>query len=379
MTGPYTEAELQAIADLIVAARNGHVDALKKTLATLEHVPTITHCILPDLEMEYVSPLAIAAEEGHEAIVDILLPSNKLDPSEDNAIAFAPKVDTFLFSRRYGTRFGQLWGADPSALNNEALRIVWERGQLDAAKMLVSTGKVDATYHDNEILLTYTALGHLDMVQYLVELPGIDPAVRDQKPLLLAVQGGFWDVVDFLLTSQLVLRVACALGHVEVVRVLLRDGRVDVNAQESYPFYVACEKGHVEVVEALFDTGKVRLHEQGMDALFVSVKSDHPEVVRYLLSIGAAPKDVLSRNDDLKVAVMNAGNEVIGIFREHENVLTQPFRPAVIGEANENKKPGTRGGILREDSVSTQTAQDQIAVALALDCLEAYHKTLVTY
>ena len=44
------------------------------------------------------------------------------------------------------------------------------------------------------------------------------------------------------------LRAACQNNHVDIVKELLRDGRVNPGYIDNMPLHAACEKGNIEIV-----------------------------------------------------------------------------------------------------------------------------------
>ena len=88
------------------------------------------------------------------------------------------------------------------------------------------------------------------------------------------------------------LYVACQIGHLDVVRMLLSTEGIEPNRAEeedgSTPLYIACEKGHLDVVRMLLSTEGIdpdRAEENGATPLFIACQMGHLDVVRMLLSV----------------------------------------------------------------------------------------------
>eukprot|EP00981_Chlorochromonas_danica_P008895 scaffold2338_cov184-Ochromonas_danica.AAC.6 len=89
------------------------------------------------------------------------------------------------------------------------------------------------------------------------------------------------------------LTVACLIGHVEVVRILLSDSRVDINKaalELGYtPLHYACSNGHVEVVKILMADSRVDVNKAdnvrkgGVIPLHTACNNDHVELVKVFL------------------------------------------------------------------------------------------------
>ncbi|KAI9333516.1 ankyrin repeat-containing domain protein [Zopfochytrium polystomum] len=141
--------------------------------------------------------------------------------------------------------------------------------------------------------------GHLSVVELLVERGGASVETRDESgrsALHCAASTGRVDVIEYLVmkgadvhatttagTSITPLFAACRGGHVDAARALVKHGakkRVRVS-QRVCPLHVACYMGHVGVVEVLLDE---RWETSGFDELLdVAVSSGHVEVVELLL------------------------------------------------------------------------------------------------
>jgi ankyrin repeat protein len=134
--------------------------------------------------------------------------------------------------------------ADANAVQGQALMQAVLKGDLDAVKKLVASG-VDV----NE------------------KSPVVGSGNDGQTPLLVACFNGYTDIVrellsaganprivDYLLKATPLHKAAFA-GHPGPIRLLLEDGRVEINAQGPYNGYTAlhdsCWHGHKDAMEAL--------------------------------------------------------------------------------------------------------------------------------
>jgi len=53
--------------------------------------------------------------------------------------------------------------------------------------------------------------------------------------------------------------IACYYGHIEIVKLLFNNNRVDVNQANVYgqtPFWIACKEGHIEIIEYIIASGR---------------------------------------------------------------------------------------------------------------------------
>ncbi|WP_067541214.1 ankyrin repeat domain-containing protein [Nocardia crassostreae] len=139
---------------------------------------------------------------------------------------------------------------------------------------------------------------------------GADPNQRDPgtqlAPLHRAVQGKRADIAEALLSVGddiaahaerfgTPLRMACAMGTSDIVRVLLRYG-ADPAAGPDRPLHVAAEYGRAEIVGILlFEGVEVDFRDgAGRTALHVAAANGQSGVVTFLLAAGA-DRDVVNK------------------------------------------------------------------------------------
>ena len=162
------------------------------------------------------TPLSWAAENGHEAVVGLLLATGKVDAdSKDTLAGWTPLS----------------WAA--------------ENGHEAIVRLLLTTGKVDADSKDT---------------------------LAGQTPLSRAARNGHDAIVKLLLTtgkvdadskdtdSRTPLWWAAANGHEAVVKLLLAISKVDADSKDIYgrtPLSRAAANSHKAIVKLLLVTGKV--------------------------------------------------------------------------------------------------------------------------
>jgi len=111
--------------------------------------------------------------------------------------------------------------------------------------------------------------------------------------------------------------IACQKEHVEIVKILLNDQRVDPNKANYYgetPFYVACEKGYIEIVKLLLNVEKVDINKadrNGTTPLHLVCKIGYIEIMEYILTHEKV--DLKATNNRRKMAI-----ETARIIKEEE-------------------------------------------------------------
>jgi ankyrin repeat protein len=222
------------------------------------------------------TPLSHASEQGHTAVVKLLLGTGKVDVDTKDRSGRTP-----LFMAATG-------------------------GQAAVIKLLLDTGKVDV---DTKDIRGSTALsnaahgGHAAVVKLLLGTGKVDVDTKDiwgSTALSNAVHGGHAAVVKLLLGTGKVdvdikdvwgctpLMLAAEDGHTAVVKLLLDTGKVDVDTKDVWgctPLMLAAEDGHTAVVKLLLDTGKADCHckdEDDETALSWAIRRGHEAVVKLL-------------------------------------------------------------------------------------------------
>ena len=119
----------------------------------------------------------------------------------------------------------------------------------------------------NDLVITSSECGHIEVVKLLLKDSRVDPGAGNNYAIILASEYGHVEVVKLLLKDSRVgptaagnyaIRLASENGHVEVVKILLADSRVDPSADNNYAIRSASEYGHIEVVKILLESLKHR-------------------------------------------------------------------------------------------------------------------------
>ena len=106
--------------------------------------------------------------------------------------------------------------------------------------------------------------GSVDMVASLIEL--VDPQAECNEAIQYASQNGHIDIVRLLLKDPRVdpsdlknyaIQLASQNGHIDVVRLLLDDPRVDPSDDNNLAIQYASEYGHIDVIKLLLDDSRV--------------------------------------------------------------------------------------------------------------------------
>eukprot|EP01134_Creolimax_fragrantissima_P001097 CFRG1097T1 len=92
-----------------------------------------------------------------------------------------------------------------------------------------------------------------------------------------------WVPLDASNNNSLALRVSALRGHTDVVRVLLKNGRVDPGEKQNQALYNASFHGHTEVVKLLLESDGVNPMAEGNRAFLFACRKGNTEIIRLFL------------------------------------------------------------------------------------------------
>ncbi|KAJ3290391.1 hypothetical protein HDU79_003246 [Rhizoclosmatium sp. JEL0117] len=140
--------------------------------------------------------------------------------------------------------------------------------------------------------------GHLNIVKFLCNDPRLDPSEHRNMAFVMACQANQVECARFLYQIPSVREVydpegmalyeACKENQVEAVKFLLEDSR----ANPLGCFEVACGDGHVEVVKVLLEDPRTNQAATEYAGFLGACEFGHFEVVELLLSRGTIPPEV---------------------------------------------------------------------------------------
>ena len=260
------------------------------------------------------TPLSRAAENGHEAVVQLLLSkSTKNETKDKNSQMRLSRAIRYMNMLRFDKQIGK----DTKDQDSQT-------PLLNAAKEIEWKDRLNRTP------LSWAATGGHEAVVKLLLNQGAEVESKDKDgrtPLSRAATNGHEAVVKLLLKQgaeveskdrhgERPLSWAAMNGHETVVKLLLEQG-AKVESKDKYgqtPLSWAAKKGHVAVVKLLLDQGaKVEpKDEDGLTPLFRAATNGHEAIVRLLLDQGA---EVESKDKDdrtpLSWAAMNGHEAVV--------------------------------------------------------------------
>ncbi|KAK2608997.1 hypothetical protein QQS21_002477 [Conoideocrella luteorostrata] len=236
------------------------------------------------------TPLSWATQNGHEAVVKLLLETGRVGVEVEDRNGWTPLS----------------WAA--------------KNGHEAIVKLLLETGRVNVEAKDRNgqtLLLWAAQNGHEDIVKLLLETGRVNVKAKDRNgwtPISWAAENGHEAIVKLLLetgrvdveaedrNSWTLLLWAAQNGHEAIVKLQLETGRVDVEAEDRNgrtPLSWAAKNGHEAIVKLLLETGRVNVEVEdrnGWTPLSWAAKNGHEAIVKLLLETGRVDVEAKDRN-----------------------------------------------------------------------------------
>jgi len=194
-------------------------------------------------------PLYVAIEKGHTKVVEILLDHDSVHPFHDN---------------------------------HEAICLAAEHGHYDILKLLLSwRNSDDGDYEDrcdpgaqgNKPLRMACKNGHVKIVKMLLKNKHVDPSNKKDKYLRYRYSTDCgrliekYDDTHYVIKDDESIMYACENGHIEIVKLLLKDSRVNPSANNNAAIFRACKNGHFKIVKILLKNSRIDMKKEEKDEL----------------------------------------------------------------------------------------------------------------
>ncbi|XP_044764260.1 ankyrin repeat domain-containing protein 50-like isoform X2 [Coccinella septempunctata] len=316
--------------------------------ASMGHAPVVAlllfwGCCIDSMDSEGRTVLSVAAAQGCVEVVKQLLDRGLDEQHRDNSgwtplhyAAFEGHQDVCETLLEAGARIDETDNEGKAALVLAA-----QGGHTSLVTIFLEKycAPVDQRPHDGKTALRLAALeGHYDIVQILLQNGAdIDAKDADGRSTLYVlslddrlamckyfIQQGA-DVETRDLEGRTPLHVSSWQGHLEMVNLLLKYGKVQVDAcdlENRTALHSASWQGHSEIVKLLLENGALPDHtcNQGATALGIAAQEGHEACVVALLEHGADPNhsDACGRNA-LRVAAKSGHRGVVRLLEEYSS------------------------------------------------------------
>jgi ankyrin repeat protein len=265
------------------------------------------------------TPLSWAAENGHGAVVQLLLAKGKADIDTKDIVGRTPLVWAAGNGHEAVIQLLRATGKADIDAKDHAGRtpLSWaaENGHGAVVQLLLATGKadIDAKDHAGRTPLSWAAEnGHGAVIQLLLATGRVDIDTKDivgRTPLVWAAGNGHEAVIQLLRATgkadidakdhagRTPLSWAAGSGHEAIVQLLLATGRVHNDMKDNFgrtPLAWAAGSGYEAVVQLLLATGRVHNGTEdniGRTPLAWAAGNGHEAVVQLLLATGRVDID----------------------------------------------------------------------------------------
>ena len=329
------EGDIKEKTLLSYAANQGH-EAVVKLLLDTKKVD------IDSKDKDGLTPLSEAADNGHESVVKLLLENNAaLETKNKNGrtlLSWAAEN-----GQRAVVKLLLSYGADQEAENRDGQRplaLAAANGHGAVVKLLLghdADREAKNTYNSRTPLAWAAANGHRAVVQLLLSR-GAEREDKDwsgRTPLALAAVNGRKATVKLLLKKsadqeakdrdgQTPLALAAANGHEAVVKLLLGHG-ADQEAKNKFrrtPLALAAANGHGATVKLLLDQGADQEAKGAFDSrtpLALAAANGHEAVVQLLLNqdTDQEAKGADDSRIPLALAAANGYGAVVQLLLDH--------------------------------------------------------------
>ncbi|KFY95418.1 hypothetical protein V498_03373 [Pseudogymnoascus sp. VKM F-4517 (FW-2822)] len=262
------------------------------------------------------TPLSYAAENGHGAVVKLLVERNDVeadskDKDDRTPLSYAAENGHIAVVKLLVERNDVVADSKPNFYSRTPLSYAAGNGHEAVVKQLVERNDIEADSKDRDVRtpLSYAAEnGHGAVVKLLVERNDVEADSKDKNdrtPLSYAAENGHIAVVKLLVERNDVeadfkaqddwtpLLFAAGNGHEAVVRLLLGYDAIvgGTNSHGDTPLAWSAYGGHKRVVQLLLKNGGIpdSRNKFGRTPLSYAAEHGSKEVVKLLLESGANP------------------------------------------------------------------------------------------
>jgi ankyrin repeat protein len=183
---------------------------------------------------------------------------------------------------------------DPSCYNDAAIRYACKMGFDDLVELLIKDPRVESTLSDCAPLRLAIVNGHFRVTQLLVKHPLVSPSGSRNESICLASGLGHVEIftlllehgVDITTRDNQAMKNACTKGHVQILKLILADPRVDPSFSNNVALLLACKGGHVPIVQLLLQDDRIDPSLNRNEALLNAVACNQWQVVKVLIEDG---------------------------------------------------------------------------------------------
>lgn len=260
------------------------------------------------------------------------------------------------------------------------ISMLYEKNQHDAAKSLLLDPQFDPSCQDNYGIKWASYNGFSDTVEALLKYPEVNPC---SSKIALKVDPcgdfsgwGWWENTCVYLPEPRLspdysaIELASMQGHIEIVKILLQDKRVDPTARGHKSLFLACKYGHTDVVKLLINRyiGTEINSEEINQTIVVSSQHGHTETVKLLLQYECI--DPAFEDNSPFISACKGGHpETVKLLLQDERVDPAAQDDNAIGWACQNGNSRVVEILLQDKRVNPST-RDHLPILRAFCSLK---------
>lgn len=294
----YTACELGHSETVEILLRNSKVNPFSVVkpgwvIAIKKDQDKVFEMILKDDRVNNLPPdflknrlLESVSKENASKIVKVLLADSRINPSYASNSAFyttcvngyVESVEAFLECERF------VLSKDYSFILSASA----EKGHSEVVKLLLKDGRLNPGWKSNMAIWKAANNGDTAIVELLLADPRVDPSDHDNMAIIAALICGHIDIVKLLLTDKRVVvseynfEDVVRKSNVEIVRILLEDGRVNPSFDNNLPIRIATKNGNDRIVRLLLADDRVDPTINNNELLDIALNEGRYDIVELL-------------------------------------------------------------------------------------------------
>jgi ankyrin repeat protein len=248
---------------------------------------------------------------------------------------------------------------DPSVERNFAIRWAALYNRINIVKLLLEDRRVNSPYSKTDIYELFISAikgGWTDIVELLLKEEILDPSESNNDAIMIAAENNNVDIVELLLSDPrinpfdfhdyigtksykhikivkllladsrftlncgaIMFQYACSDQLTKIVRLLLKDSRIDPSKSDNYCINYASKNGHTKIVKILIKHPRVNPSDNHNYAIKQSCKYGHINIVKLLLKDDRV--DPFIDNYAIKNALKKGHDEILKLLQNKAESL----------------------------------------------------------
>jgi ankyrin repeat protein len=193
-------------------------------------------------------------------------------------------------------------------------------------KILLDDGRINPAIGNDQPIILASKLGFTKIVEILLEDKRVNPNAQNGNAIISAIDKRHIDVVRILMNKNVdptmfnnrgyPVSIAAYKGYPEILKILLKDPRIDPTVDDNGLILVAAEDGNIEIVKLLLKDPRII---SATDALEGAIKYRHRDVIELLLQ---SPKvnPPINNNYLLFLGSKPGGLDILELLLRHPKI-----------------------------------------------------------